>query len=95
MLSIDNMTEAHRFTSLLQCLKTMIRSIVRQTASYSQGQKYVLPLLTATLPGIDLNDFGKTAVTLEFFDATFMLISCVDCSSAVNVRSDLTEVRYK
>ncbi|CAF5166619.1 unnamed protein product, partial [Rotaria magnacalcarata] len=81
-LSIDNLTEAHRFTSLMQCLKRITRSLVRQTSSFSQGQKYILPLLTAILPGIDLNDFEKTNVTLEVFDAIFMLISCVDCSSA-------------
>ncbi|CAF2108179.1 unnamed protein product [Rotaria magnacalcarata] len=91
-LSIDNLTEAHRFTSLMQCLKRITRSLVRQTSSFSQGQKYILPLLTAILPGIDLNDFEKTNVTLEVFDAIFMLISCVDCSSAVNIRNDLTEI---
>ncbi|CAM2708912.1 unnamed protein product [Rotaria socialis] len=91
-LSIDNLTEAHRFTSLMHCLKRITRSLVRQTSSYSQGQIYILPLLTVILPGIDLNDFEKTNVTLEVFDAIFMLISCVDCSSAVNIRNDLTEI---
>ncbi|CAF5150636.1 unnamed protein product, partial [Rotaria sp. Silwood1] len=69
----------------------MTRQLVRQTSSYSCGQTYILPLLMSILPGIDLNDFEKTSVTLDFFDAIFMLISCIDCSSAVHIRNDLNE----
>jgi proteasome activator subunit 4 len=89
------MTEPHRFTSIMNCLKYIVRQIVQQTPSYSEGQIYVLPLLMSVLPGIDLNDFEKTSVTLEFLDIMFMVITCVDCSSAVNTRNDLTEVRFK
>ena len=72
----------------------MTRQVVRQTTSYSKGQNYVLPLLISILPGLDFNNSEKTFVTLEFFDAIFMLISCADCSSAIHVRNDLTEVRH-
>ncbi|CAF3689421.1 unnamed protein product, partial [Rotaria sp. Silwood1] len=92
LLSIDNLIEAHRFTSLMHCLKRMTRQLVRQTSSYFQGQTYILPLLMSVLPGIDLNDIEKTSMTLDFFDAIFMLISCVDCSSAVHTRNDLNEI---
>ncbi|CAF4636892.1 unnamed protein product [Rotaria sp. Silwood1] len=92
LLSTDNLIEAHRFTSLLRCLIGMTRQLVRQTSSYSCGQTYILPLLMSILPGIDLNDFEKTSVTLDFFDAIFMLISCIDCSSAVHIRNDLNEI---
>ncbi|CAF3866966.1 unnamed protein product [Rotaria sordida] len=95
LLSINNLIEAHRFTSLMHCLKRMTRQLVRQTSSYSQGQTYIIPLLMSVLPGIDLNDFEKTSVTLDFFDAIFMLISCVDCSSAIDVRHDLNEMIKK
>jgi len=88
------MTEAHRFTSIMTCLTRITRQLVRQTSDYSQGQTYVLPLLMSVLPGIDLNDFKKTSVTFEFLDTILMLITCVDCSSAVNTRNDLTEVRF-
>ena len=71
----------------------MTRQIVRQTPQFSQGQTYVLPLLMAVLPGIDSNDFKKTAVTFQFLNAILMLITCVDCSQAVNTRDDLTEVK--
>ncbi|CAF1344375.1 unnamed protein product [Rotaria sp. Silwood1] len=95
LLSIDNLIEAHRFTSLMHCLKRMTRQLVRQTSSYFQGQTYILPLLMSVLPGIDLNDIEKTSMTLDFFDAIFMLISCVDCSSAVHTRNDLNEDSYE
>jgi proteasome activator subunit 4 len=76
------------------CLTYIARQIVQQTPSYSQGQIYVLPLLMSVLPGIDLNDLEKTLVTLKFIDAILMVITCVDCSSALNTRNDLTEVRF-
>jgi proteasome activator subunit 4 len=90
--SIDSMTEPHRFTSIITCLAGMARQIVRQTSDFPQGQTYVLPLLMAVLPGIDSNDFKKTAVTFQFLNAMLMLITCVDCSSAITTRQDLTEV---
>ncbi|CAF4502010.1 unnamed protein product, partial [Rotaria sp. Silwood2] len=82
-VSIDNTSEPHRFTSIMSCITYITRQLVRQTSSYSQGQTYVLPLIMSVLPGIDLNDFKKTSVTLEFLNTIFMLITCVDCSSAV------------
>ncbi|CAF0928089.1 unnamed protein product [Adineta steineri] len=91
-LAIDNITEPHRFTSIITCLTHIARQIVQQTPSYSQGQIYVLPLLISVLPGIDLNDFKKTSVTLELLDIILMQITCIDCSSAVNIRTDLTEI---
>ena len=93
--SINNMTEPHRFTSIMSCLTQITRQIVQQTSYYSQGQIYVLPLLMSVLPGIDLNDSNKTSITLDFLDTVFMLITCVDCSSAVQTQNDLSEVIFK
>jgi hypothetical protein len=87
------MTEPHSFTSIMGCLTRLARQIVRQTPSYSKGQIYVLPLLMSVLSGIDLNDFNKTSLTLEFLHTVLLLITCVDCSSAVHTRNDLTEVK--
>jgi len=75
----------------MHCLAGIAREIVRP----SQGQLYVLPLLMCVLPGIDSNDFEKTSVTLEFLNAILALVTCVDCSSIVNIRNDLTEVRIQ
>ncbi|CAF3971108.1 unnamed protein product [Rotaria sp. Silwood2] len=90
--SIDNMTEPHRFTSIITCLAGITGQIVRQTLDFPQGQTFVLPLLISVLPGIDANDFKKTSVTFQFLNSILMLITCVDCSSAVNTRNDLTEI---
>ncbi|CAF1141433.1 unnamed protein product [Adineta ricciae] len=91
-ISIDDIDEAHRFTSLMYCVTRISRQLVRQSPSYSQGQTYVVPLLLSVLTGIDVNDIEKTSVTIDFIDAILMLITCVDCSSATEVRTDLTEV---
>ncbi|CAF1048161.1 unnamed protein product [Adineta steineri] len=90
--SIESINEPHRFTSIVKCLTCIVRQIVRQTSSYCQGQMYVLPLLLSVLPGIDLNDLKKMSVTLEFLDTILLVISCIDCSSAINNRNDLTEI---
>ena len=89
---MSSVSEARRFISLLQCLPRIARQLVRQTPEYPQGQLKVLPLLLAVLPGIDWNDFEKTTATLDFLETILSLISCVDCSSAVNERTDLTEI---
>ena len=49
----------------------------------------------SVLPGIDSNDYKKTTVTFEFFNAILKLIICVDCSSAVTTRNDLSEVKSR
>lgn len=86
------MTEPHRFTSIITCLASMTRQIVRQTPEFSQGQTFVIPLLMSVLPGIDSNDFRKTSVTFQFLNSMLLLITCVDCSSAVHTRNDLSEI---
>ena len=90
--SIENLIEPHRLTSLMNCLKHIARQIVQSTSAYPEGQTHVLPLLISVLPAIDLNDTDKTFATLDFLETILSLITCVDCSSAVNIRKDLTEV---
>ncbi|CAF4737571.1 unnamed protein product, partial [Rotaria socialis] len=90
--SVNSINEPHRFTSTLSCLTGITRQIVQQTLNFPQGQTYVLPLLISVLPGIDSNDFDKTSKTFQFLKAILMLITCVDCSSAINIPNDLTEV---
>ena len=87
------MSEVRRSLSLLQCCPRLARQLVRQSPSFPHGQRDVLPLLIAVLPGIDWNDSEKSNATLEFLQTLLVLINCVDCSSAVDERDDLTEVR--
>lgn len=86
--AIDNLSEPHRYTSVLKCLTRLVRPIAQQTPTYSEGQSHVLPLLMSVLPGIDLNDSEKTSSTLEFIEAMLTVITCVDCSSD----AELTEI---
>lgn len=90
--SVANLTEPHRFTSILFCLIRIVPEIVSPTLTFPQSQTYVLPLLIAVLPGIDSNDLEKTSVTLLFLTTMLAGIICVDCSSAIQTRRDLTEV---
>ncbi|CAF1489476.1 unnamed protein product, partial [Rotaria sordida] len=94
-LSIDNITEPGRFTLIMKCLPGIICQIVRQTSNYSEGQTYVLTLMMSILPCIDSNDFEKIAVTLEVLDAILKLVPCIDCSSAIHTRNDLTEIIHQ
>ncbi|CAF5108102.1 unnamed protein product, partial [Rotaria sp. Silwood1] len=87
--SIDNITEPHRFISIMNCLTCLSRSIVQQTLIYSQGQIYVISLLMSVLPGIDLNE---TSIILDFLNSIFKLIICSDCSLAIEIRNDLTDI---
>lgn len=69
--------------------------MVQSTLNYSEGQTYVLPLLMSILPGINSNDFEMKKVTFEVIDMIMKLVPCIDCSSAVHTRQDLTKVSIK
>ena len=49
----------------------------------------------AVLPGIDVNDFKKTAITLQFLISQCLLIPIVDCSKASQFYDDLTEEEHE
>lgn len=86
------MNEPDRFTMMMQCLPGMIRQIVQQTDNYSEGQLYTVPLMMAVLPGISSNDSDKVLATFDVLDAIVKFVPCIDCSSAVQTCTDLTEV---
>lgn len=50
---------------------------------FKDGPSHVIPLLMASLPGIDSNDVKKSMVTFQFISTLCSLIPIVDCSSAV------------
>ena len=62
--------------------------------NYPEGPKHVLPLLQATLPAIDSNDVRKCVVAFQFISTFVTLVPIVDCSSAVETRTDLTPIEY-
>lgn len=77
---------------IMRCLPGMIHQMVHRSENYSEGQLYVLPLMMSVLPGINSNDFEKATATFDVLDAIVKLVPCIDCSSAVHTRKDLTEV---
>lgn len=89
--TLDSLTEPHKMTAALQCLVSVARAIVSGHNGYTAGKTHVIPILYATLPGIDPNDFRKTSVTLQFLTSFALLVPIIDCSKASQFYNDLTE----
>lgn len=90
-LTLDSLTEPHKMTAALQCLVSVSRALVSGHNGYTTGKTHVIPILYATLPGIDSNDFRKTAITLEFLTSFALLVPIIDCSKAGLYWDDLSE----
>ena len=85
------MTEPHRFTSILNCLVLVSRELVKYNRFCPDMQLHTIPLLIAVLPGIDGNDNKKCLIAFQFIASILSYVPIVDCSGAINVRTDLTE----
>lgn len=92
--SFESLTEPHRLFSCLLCALRIARSLVLGGKDFPEGPSHVIPLLMALLPGIDPNDIRKSAMTFQFVSVVSSLITYVDCSSAIEVRDDLTPEEY-
>ncbi|KAF9110857.1 hypothetical protein BGX27_005774 [Mortierella sp. AM989] len=79
--SLESLTETHRTTSVISAMSALAIPLLNRD-HYPQGGKHLLPLLHLTVPGIDLNDPGKTWYTLLFVSSMV---------SSVPIR-DLTEM---
>lgn len=89
--TLDSLTEPHKMTASLQCLVSVSRAMVSGHNGYTLGKTHVIPILYATLPGIDSNDFRKTTITLEFLTSFALLVPIIDCSKAGLYWDDMTE----
>lgn len=90
--SISSLIEPDRYTKLLSCAVAIARELATYNSNHAvQTQIYVIPLLSAVLPGIDPNDADKSVLTFEFIDTLLSNIIVCDCSPALQVRNDLTE----
>lgn len=89
--TLDSLTEPHKMTAALQCLVSVARAMVSGHNGYTTGKTHVIPILYATLPGIDPNDFRKTSVTLQFLTSFALLVPIIDCSTASQYYDDLTD----
>uniref|UniRef100_A0A7E4WDS4 Proteasome activator complex subunit 4 n=1 Tax=Panagrellus redivivus TaxID=6233 RepID=A0A7E4WDS4_PANRE len=50
---------------------------------------HVITLLEILVPALDINDINKTTMAFEAIQRLFSMIAIVDCSAAVDVRTDL------
>ncbi|XP_053613915.1 proteasome activator complex subunit 4B-like isoform X2 [Plodia interpunctella] len=90
--SLTSLTEPHRVTAVMSAVASVARPMLRgRDADYPEGQTHVVPLLMAVLPGLDPNDTKKTLVTLHFILIFSWMVPIIDCSSAHEHWSDLTE----
>lgn len=89
--TLDSVNEPHKMTAALHCLISVSRPLVTGHNNYTIGKTHVIPILYATLPGIDPNDFKKTSVTLQFLTTFALMVPIVDCSQASLYYDDLTE----
>lgn len=89
--TLETVTEPHKMTAALQSLISVSRALVTGHNGYTTGKTHVIPILYATLPGIDPNDFKKTTVTLQFLTTFALMVPIVDCSKAHLYYDDLTE----
>lgn len=58
------------------------RSLVYPGPFYPEGPTHVIPLMIATLPGIDPNDMRKSMTTFQFISTFATLVPIVDTSGA-------------
>jgi len=91
MEALETVTQPHKLTASMYAVFCVARSLVTYNKFYPEGQTHVLPLLFATLPGIDTNDVRKSMVTLQFISTFAPFVPFVDCSRAENYHKDLTE----
>lgn len=89
---MENLIEPHRLTACMNCVVAVSRPMLSARKWYPEGRSHVLPLLNLALPGIDPNDFKKCLVTFQMISTFVAQVPIVDCSEAVFVRDDLTEV---
>lgn len=89
--TLDSVTEPHKMTAALQCLVSVSRALVTGHNGYTTGKTHVIPILYASLPGIDPNDIKKMSVTLQFLSSFALFVPITDCSQAHLYYDDLTE----
>ncbi len=95
--ALATLTEPHKLTASMHAIVSVSRSLVYpegtdpSSGRYPEGPTHVIPLLMATLPGIDPNDTRKAMVTFQFLSTFCTLVPMVDCSSAHQHHPDMSE----
>ena len=64
--SLETLTESHRTLASIGALGVCSNTLFNGQ-SYPEGCRHLIPLLNLTLPGLDINDYQKTILTLMFY----------------------------
>ncbi|XP_077865747.1 proteasome activator complex subunit 4-like [Saccoglossus kowalevskii] len=90
--ALQTLTEPHQLIATLSCIVAVSRTLLKGGKWVPDGPTHLMPLLQLTLPGIDTNDIRKCMVTFQVISTFVSLVPLVDCSSALYLRDDLTEI---
>lgn len=81
----------HRYTPMLACLVSVPKELVSYNSKFPNCQKHVIQLIINVIPGIDINDLNKFILTFQFLTNVLSNILICDCSSAIEIRQDLSD----
>ena len=93
--ALETLTEPHRLSASMQCVVSIARALVKPNRFYTEGPTHVIPLMLSSLDGLDVNDMKKCMVTFQFIATFATLVPIIDCSSAVDIRNDLSETEVQ
>ncbi|KAG8751768.1 hypothetical protein FRC14_007629 [Serendipita sp. 396] len=85
---LEAINETHRTTAVLHALSEVVLPLVSEDIWFG-GQKHILPLLELCLPGIDLNDPGKTVATASFVSNVLQTVPIMSLVGKSDTSGDL------
>ena len=86
--AFDTLTTPHQTTA---CFTALCFTTGPALNGYPEVRRHIAPLLFQCLPALDPNDFSKTTVAFEFIYICLNIIPIVDCSTAPQFYSDMSE----
>ncbi|KZV77572.1 hypothetical protein PENSPDRAFT_621096 [Peniophora sp. CONT] len=90
--ALENLTETQRTLAVIKALGAIAPTLVSRDVFYP-GAKHLVPILQLLIPGIDLNDPGKTLCTTTFLIEVSQYIKFGDLTalpSTDDIHGDLT-----
>ncbi|XP_076815650.1 proteasome activator complex subunit 4A-like [Clavelina lepadiformis] len=87
-IALGTLTEPHQVRSCLSALSCSISPGIRE---FPEVRKHIIPLLFQCLPALDPNDLTKSLLAFQFISTALSMIPVVNCSRAVQLRTDLNE----
>ena len=79
--ALESLTESHRTLSCIGALCSVSRPLFT-FSHFPKGLNHLIPILSLTLPGIDMNDPSKASATLLFIILLLHTVPLVECSNS-------------